>query len=87
MFSVGHVPVVYKRRVVDDDGLGFFKRFRPFKAIKRAFTFKKTSFRPKNIFGAIGSVGANIATFGAASTFAPKVFSANSKVMRKVGMG
>lgn len=83
MYSVGNVGVPYERELVDDTGLGF----NPFKAIKRAVTFKKTSFRPKNLFGAVGSVGVNLATLGAASTFAPKMFSANSKTMQKVGMG
>lgn len=67
-----------------DGGLGF--RFRPFKALQRATKITKTSFQPKKIFGAIGSLAANIATFGAASIIAPKVFSANSKTMKMLGM-
>ena len=65
--------------------LGKF-RFRPGRAIKRASKITKTSFQPKKIFGAIGSVVANVYTFGAASILAPKVFSANSKTMKMLGM-
>jgi hypothetical protein len=67
-----------------DGGLGF--RFRPFKALKRAATITKTSFQPKKIFGAIGSLVAGTATFGLGPMLAPKVFSANSKTMKSLGM-
>lgn len=66
------------------DELGF--RFRPFKALKRFTKITKTSFQPKKIFGAIGSLVGNVATFGIGSLIAPKVFSANSKTMKTLGM-
>jgi hypothetical protein len=73
-------------QVTDEDGnLGF--SFNIGKMFKRLTKVTKTSFRPKNIFGAIGSGAANFVTFGAASAIAPKVFSAHSKTMRQVGMG
>jgi len=74
-----------ERMSVDDNGLGF--SFNIGKAISRAVTVTKTSFQPKNILGAIGSVAANIVTFGAASVFAPKTFGAHSKTMKQVGIG
>jgi len=68
----------------DTDGLG--KGFNPLKAIKRAAHFTPKSFRPKNIFGAIGSVTGTVLTGGLGPIIAPKVFSANSSTMRKLGM-
>ena len=68
----------------DLDGLG--KGFHPFKAITRAVHFTPSSFKLKNIMGAIGSVTATTATFGLGPLLAPKVFSANSKTMQTVGM-
>lgn len=64
--------------------LGF--RFRPFKALQRATKITKTSFQPKKIFGAIGSIVSTVATGGLGPIIAPKVFSASSKTMRALGM-
>lgn len=66
------------------DGLG--KGFKPFKALKRAVTFTPTSFQPKKLFGALGSLVGTTATFGLGPIIAPKVFSANSKTMKSLGM-
>jgi len=85
--------VLYHLGTDDEDGLG--KGFNPFKAVKRAVTFTKTSFQPKKLFGAVGSVASAAAGFAVAgpvgailpSALAPKVFSANSKLMKQVGMG
>ena len=69
-----------------DGGLGFKFRFRPFKAIQRITKITKTSFQPKKIFGAIGSLTATIATGGLGPIIAPNVFSASSKTMKTLGM-
>ncbi|MGH9932314.1 MAG: hypothetical protein ACREA9_24190 [Pyrinomonadaceae bacterium] len=66
------------------DGLG--KGFNPLKAVKRAVTFTKTSFQPKKIFGAIGSVTGTMLTGGLGPIIAPKVFSANSQTMKTLGI-
>lgn len=67
-----------------DGGLGF--RFKPFKALQRVTKITKTSFQPKKIFGAIGSLTATIATGGLGPIIAPKVFSASSATMKQLGM-
>lgn len=66
------------------DELGF--RFRPFKALQRVTKITKTSFQPKKIFGAIGSLVATVGTFGLGPIIAPGVFSASSKTMKSLGM-
>lgn len=72
-------------QIMDDGGLGF--SFNIGKMFKRLTKITKTSFRGKNIMGAIGSGASNFFTFGAASAIAPKTFGAHSKTMQKVGMG
>jgi len=69
----------------DTDGLG--KGFKPVKAIQRAVHITPTSFQPKKIFGAIGSITSTVATGGLGPIIAPKVFSANSATMKTLGMG
>lgn len=66
--------------------LGKF-RFRPGKALKRFTTVTKSSFKFKNIMGALGSLTATVATGGLGPIIAPKVFSASSATMKTLGMG
>lgn len=68
----------------ESDGLG--KGFNPIKAITRAVHFTPTSFQPKKLFGALGSLTATVATGGLGPIIAPKVFSASSKTMKQLGM-
>lgn len=77
----------YERSRIHDVGLGDLDGFNVGKMFKRMFTFKPSSFTFKNIMGSVGSLVSNVATFGAASAFAPKTFGAHSKTMQKVGMG
>ena len=56
------------------------------KMFKRMVHVTPRSFQPKNIFGAIGSVAMFGATFGA-SSLAPKLTGAHSKLSKIVGMG
>lgn len=60
--------------------------FKPFKALKRAVTITPSSFKLKNIMGAIGSVTATVATGGLGPIIAPKIISANSSAMRTLGI-
>ncbi len=66
------------------DGLG--KGFKPLKAITRAVHFTKTSFQPKKLLGALGSFTGTVLTGGLGPIIAPKVFSANSKTMKTLGI-
>jgi hypothetical protein len=68
----------------EEDGLG--KGFNPIKAVKRLVTITPTSFQPKKIMGAIGSLAATTATMGLGPIIAPKVFSASSSTMKTLGM-
>lgn len=76
-----------QRNVVNGVGLGDLEGFDIGKMFSRLVHFTPRSFQPKNIFGAIGSATAFVATSGLSSIIAPKIFSANSKTMRQVGMG
>ena len=76
-----------ERMVVNGVGLGEVDGFNIGKMFNRMFTFRKGSFKFGNIMGALGSGVSNLMTFGAASAFAPKTFSAHSSTMKKVGMG
>ena len=69
---------------MNGEELGF--RFRPFKALRRFTTVTKSSFKLKNIMGALGSLTATVATGGLGPIIAPKVFSANSATMKSLGM-
>lgn len=62
-------------------------KFRIGKAFSRAAHITKTSFQPKKILGAIGSVTAGFFTAGLGPALAPKLFSANSSTMKSLGMG
>lgn len=75
--------VLYHLGTDEEDGLG--KGFNPIKAITRAVTFTPTSFQPKKILGAIGSVTATVATGGLGPIIAPKIVSANSSAMKILG--
>jgi len=77
---------MYFHQSVGSSELGKF-RFKPGKALKRAVKITKTSFQPKKIFGAIGSVTAGVFTAGLGPALAPKLFSANSSTMKSLGMG
>jgi hypothetical protein len=68
----------------EEDGLG--KGFNPIKAITRAVHITPSSFKLKNIMGAMASVTAGVATAGLGPMLAPKVFSANSSTMKTLGM-
>ena len=69
---------------MNGDELGF--RFRPFKAVRRFTKITKSSFKLKNIMGALGSFTGTVLTGGLGPIIAPKVFSANSKTMQTLGM-
>lgn len=55
------------------------------KMFKRLFTIKKSSFKLKNIMGAIGSAVGTYATVGLGPILAPKQFGAHSKLARIAG--
>jgi hypothetical protein len=76
-----------QRQVVDGTGLGELEGFKLKKAFKRAIKFKKSSFKPKNIMGAVGSATMFTATSGLSSVVAPKLTGAHSKLSRIVGIG
>lgn len=76
-----------ERMVVNGVGLGEVDGFNIGKMFNRMFTFRKGSFKPGNIMGAIGSAVSFVGTAGLSSALAPKTFSAHSSVMKKVGMG
>lgn len=78
---------VLDRRVVSGDGLGDLEGINLGKMFKRMFTFTSSSFKLKNIAGAIGSVAATTATMGLAPLIAPKFVSAHSKTMQHLGYG
>jgi hypothetical protein len=68
----------------EEDGLG--KGFNPVKAVTRLVHITPTSFQPKKIMGAIGSITATVATGGLGPIIAPKIFSASSDTMKTLGM-
>lgn len=76
--------MVHGRGLGEDKGLAGFNIGKMF---KRMVTIKPKSFTFKNIMGAVGSVAANVMTFGAASAISGKTFGAHSKTMQQVGMG
>lgn len=67
----------------EEDGLG--KGFNPVKAVKRLVKITPTSFQPKKILGALGSITATVATGGLGPIIAPGIVSANSKAMKILG--
>jgi hypothetical protein len=67
----------------EEDGLG--KGFNPVKAVKRLVHITPTSFQPKKILGAIGSITATVATGGLGPIIAPNIVSANSEGMKILG--
>ena len=68
----------------EEDGLG--KGFNPVKAVKRLVKITPTSFQPKKIMGALGSLTMTTMTGGLGPIIAPKIFSANSSTMKTLGM-
>jgi hypothetical protein len=82
-----HMHLPYERTRIHDVGLGGLDGINIGKMFNRMFTFKPSSFKFKNIMGAVGSGFTNFMTLGAASAFAPKTFSAHSTAMKQVGMG
>lgn len=68
----------------EEDGLG--KGFNPVKAVKRLVTITPTSFQPKKIMGALGSLTMTTMTGGLGPIIAPKIFSASSSTMKTLGM-
>jgi hypothetical protein len=80
-----HLPS--ERQVVNGVGLGEVDGlFNIGKAFKRFTTIKKSSFKLKNIMGAIGSATMFTAS-GGLSVLAPKLTGAHSKLSRIVGIG
>jgi hypothetical protein len=75
-----------ERQVVNGVGLGDLEGFKIKKAFKRMIKIKKSSFKLKNIMGAVGSATMFTATSGL-STLAPKLTGAHSKLSRIVGIG
>jgi len=75
-----------ERMVVNGVGLGELEGFKPKKAFKRLIKVKKSSFKLKNIMGAVGSATMFTAS-GGLSTLAPKLTGAHSKLSRIVGIG
>lgn len=76
---------MYYHQYVGSSELGKF-RFRPGKALKRFTKITPSSFKLKNIMGALGSLTATVATGGLGPIIAPKVFSASSSTMKTLGM-
>jgi len=94
MHVIQHVPrrvqrrmyLASERQVVNGVGLGDLEGFKIKKAFKRMIKIKKSSFKLKNIMGAVGSATMFTATSGL-STLAPKLTGAHSKLSRIVGIG
>jgi hypothetical protein len=80
-----HLPS--ERQVVNGVGLGELEGFKLKKAFKRLVKVKKSSFKLKNIMGAVGSATMFTGTMGLSSVVAPKLTGAHSKLSRIVGIG
>jgi hypothetical protein len=93
MYTVTPRQIRVQRRVylpqervqVNGVGLGDLEGFNIGKMFKRMVTFTPSSFKLKNMLGALGSVTATVATGGLAPIISSKTFGAHSSAMKTLG--